>query len=264
MIKTGLVSVTFREFSAEQIVKLASQAGLVGIDWGGDIHVPHGDIETAGKVRQITKDAGLEVACYGSYYRIGESNAEYRIGKSDDEGLSFESVLETAKALGAPTIRVWAGGYSSCQADEEYRQLIVSQSRRIANMAGKAGIAIAYEFHKHTLTDTAESARRLLEDVSHDNVSTLWQTTNGASEKQNLAGLEKVLPWVSNIHVFYWGKDNKERYLISDGADSWKKYFKKILTNDIARYAMIEFVKDGSVENFLKDVQTLNSLLDLN
>ena len=181
--------------------------------------------------------------------------------KSDDEGLSFESVLETARALGAPAIRVWAGGYSSSEADEQYRQLIVSQSRRIADMAGEAGIGIAYEFHKHTLTDTAKSARQLLEDVSHENVSTLWQTINGASVEENLTGMEEVLGWVSDIHVAHRGLSPKDRYLLSEGADVWKKYFKKILTDDHDRYAMLEFVKDGSVENFLKDAQTLNSLL---
>jgi hypothetical protein len=45
MIRTGLVSVTFRQLSAEEIIKLVVCAGLEGIEWGGDIHVPHGDLK---------------------------------------------------------------------------------------------------------------------------------------------------------------------------------------------------------------------------
>ena len=71
MIKTGLVSVTFRKLSPEEIIKLVSQSGLDGIEWGGDIHVPHGDVKKARDIAQITKDEGLIVASYGSYYSLG-------------------------------------------------------------------------------------------------------------------------------------------------------------------------------------------------
>ena len=47
MIHTGLVSVTFRKLEPAEIVDLVKQAGLQGIEWGGDIHVPHGDIQRA-------------------------------------------------------------------------------------------------------------------------------------------------------------------------------------------------------------------------
>ncbi len=41
MIKSGLVSITFRQLTCEQIVDLVSKAKLDAIEWGGDIHVPH-------------------------------------------------------------------------------------------------------------------------------------------------------------------------------------------------------------------------------
>ena len=42
MIYPGLVSVTFRKLSPEEIVQLVVSSGLKGIEWGGDIHLPHG------------------------------------------------------------------------------------------------------------------------------------------------------------------------------------------------------------------------------
>lgn len=39
-IKTGMTSVTFRKKSAENVIALVKEAGLDGIEWGGDIHVP--------------------------------------------------------------------------------------------------------------------------------------------------------------------------------------------------------------------------------
>ena len=67
MIKSGLVSITFRQLNPQQIVDIAAGAGLSGIEWGGDVHVPHGDLECSRKTGQITQDAGLEVVAYGYY-----------------------------------------------------------------------------------------------------------------------------------------------------------------------------------------------------
>ena len=83
----GLVSITFRPLSPQELIKLVAEAGLKAIEWGGDIHVPHGDVSRAQEVGRQTTEAGLSVAAYGSYYRLGVSEAA---------GLAFEQVLDSA------------------------------------------------------------------------------------------------------------------------------------------------------------------------
>ena len=111
MISSGLVSITFRKLSPREIVDLVAKAQLDAIEWGGDVHVPHGDLSAAKDVHKMTNDAGLSLSSYGSYYRVGH-----------DEPVPFGEVLETAVELKAPTIRVWAGKKGSNDADEAYRQ----------------------------------------------------------------------------------------------------------------------------------------------
>ena len=82
MIRGGLVSITFRKLSARAIIELVTRADLTGIEWGGDVHVPHGEINTAREIAQMTQAAGLLVAAYGSYYRVGVSEAD---------GLAFDA-----------------------------------------------------------------------------------------------------------------------------------------------------------------------------
>ena len=123
MIRSALVSITFRKLSPAEIIGLVKQAGLDGIEWGGDVHVPHGDVARAGEVRRMTEDAGLQVSAYGSYYRVGH-----------EEPCPFEQIVETAVALGAPDIRVWAGKQGSEASDAAYRNLVVDTSRRIADL----------------------------------------------------------------------------------------------------------------------------------
>ena len=45
--RLGLVSVSFRPHTPEDILKAMQCAGLNYIEWGGDVHVPHGDEKTA-------------------------------------------------------------------------------------------------------------------------------------------------------------------------------------------------------------------------
>jgi len=154
-------------------VEDAERAGLAGIEWGGDLHVPHGDLARAREVAAMTREADLAVVAYGSYYEVGESEAA---------GLSFVRVLATALALGAPLIRVWAGKRGSAEADGAYRRRVVEESRRIAGEAAGAGIKVAFEFHGGTLTDTVDSAAELLAATAEAGLRCYWQPLVGWSQ----------------------------------------------------------------------------------
>ena len=251
MIKSGLVSVTFRKLSPEEIVDLVAQAGLNGIDWGGDIHVPHGDVKRAGEVRKMTADAGLAVAAYGSYYKVGH----------EEDSVPFESVVATAVELGAPTIRVWAGAKGSADVDDGYRGLIVSESQRIADIAAEAGMTVSYEFHECTLTDTNESTVNLLREVARENIRTYWQPPSKREVDYCAEGLQTVLPWLTNVHAYYCDKASGKSLPLAEGEEAWKRYLPIIARTGREHYVMLEFVKDNSPEVFLKDAVTLKGWL---
>lgn len=249
MIKSGLVSVTFRKLAPAAIVELARRAKLAGIEWGGDIHVPHGNLKQAEDVARLTRAAGLTVAAYGSYYKVGHSEAE---------GLTFASVLATAKVLGAPVIRVWAGKQGSLQADAAYRDTIRQDALRIAELAAAEGLLVAFEYHGGTLTDTAASARALLEAVNHPALQTCWQPL-GVDAAAGLESLRLVLPWLANLHVYHWAPG--ARLPLKDGAEAWRQYLDLAGTAGGDRYALLEFVRDDSPDAFLEDAQSLNAWL---
>ena len=254
MIRAGLVSVTFRQLAVERIISLAAEAHLDGIEWGGDVHVRHGDTVAAAHAARATTEAGLAVAAYGSYYHVGESEAQ---------GLPFATVLDTAIALGAPLIRVWAGARASADADQNYRDQVVGDSVRIAELAQAAGIEIAYEFHRRTLTDTGVSTCRLLTEVlgadtqssggrqaqPPANVSTYWQVDPAAGPAANATALEAVLPWLSNVHVFAWATDGKRRLLAGD-SENWRGYLRQLTRSGKQHFALLEFVKNDDPDVF--------------
>ncbi|RLD12301.1 MAG: sugar phosphate isomerase/epimerase [Chlamydiae bacterium] len=251
-ILSGLTSITFRGLNPKKIVGLAVKAGLDGIEWGGDIHVPHGDVKTAAEVYKITIDAGLNIIAYGSYYTLGYSA---------ENGLDFKSVLDSATALNAPAIRVWAGKIGSSEANEDYRNKIIEETKSIAKLAVEENIEIAFESHINTLTDTGESSVDLLKKINMENVKTYWQPDPSYSDDENLRKLDLIFPWVKNIHVFQWTKENFIRLPLIEGKEKWGKYFDKISTMENDVYAIMEFVKNDSPEQFLNDAEILKKMI---
>ncbi len=254
MLLPGLLSVTFRKLQPNEIIDLVRNADLDGIEWGGDIHVPHGDHDRAKEVRRKTEEAGLQVFAYGSYYRSVSS---------EDDGLSFNTVLETAIALGAPIIRVWAGKQGSSDSEPDYRSSIADNLRSIGEAAQSRKVEIALEFHGNTLTDTVDSALSLIEEVAHPNVKLYWQPPHAQSTETRLQGLRRILPYLSHLHAFHWDtREGKlERKPLSEGKDDWRAYLRAVDSPSAQRAVMLEFVRDHSPDQFLKDAETLKRLV---
>lgn len=252
MIRPGLVSVTFRQLGIAEVVGVAAGAGLAGIEWGGDVHVPHGDLAAARLAAAATAGAGLRVACYGSYHRPGEAPAD-----PDDAA----AVVRTASALGAPLIRVWAGRRGSAAADEEHWRRVVAGTRAVAGMAAAEGIGVAFEYHRNTLTDTRESAARLLGTLADTpNVTTLWQPEPTRDAAENLADLTDVLPRLRNVHVFSWTPERVRLPLAARRSD-WEVYLRVAATAPGERYALLEFVAGDDPARLAEDAATLHDLL---
>lgn len=250
MIYTGVVSVTFRTLPAAEVIKVASQAQTEGIEWSGEPHAPAGKIPVAKQVGQMTRDAGLQVAAYGSYYRVGCEKA----GTTP-----FKAILDTAAALGAPTIRVWAGDCGSKTAREHVWRKVVSETQRLAEMARPAGISLSFEFQANTLNDTGESSQRLMQTVARDNVFTYWQPDGRLLQDEQLAGLADIRDWLSNVHVFYWQKGR--RMPLSEGDGDWKPYLALIARSKRDHMALIEFVQDDLPSKFLADAAALKEMI---
>jgi sugar phosphate isomerase/epimerase len=247
MIRGGLVSVTFRSLSPGEIVDLVAQAGLTGIEWGGDVHVPHGDMACAREVYQRTVDAGLTVCSYGSYYRAGTG-----------EPPAFEAVVESALALHAPLVRVWAGRRGAADADAACWEAVVEDSRRILALARQAGLGVAYEYHNNTLTDTNVSALCLLSEVAlegpsddpNTGLSSYWQPLDGMDEPTRLEGLRAVLPWLSHVHVQPDGRP------LAESADAWRDRLEIVRGSGRDHYALIEYFRYDGPKAFLRDAAT--------
>ena len=247
-MKTGLVSVSFRGHTPRQIVDAARACGLDGIEWGGDVHVPSGDLATAKEVRAMTADAGLQVFAYGSYYRLG---------KQEDVQSAFLPVLDTAKALGAPLIRLWLYDKGSADISPAEFDRLVQEALLLSDLAAGAGVMLSFECHNNTLTDEYHAALRFLQTVNRPNVTMLWQPNQYRDKAYNLAAARALAPFVTNLHVFHWVGD--DHLPLDAGAADWRDYLSAFSAGEHA--LLLEFMHDGRIESLPDTARTLRGWL---
>ncbi|GAA3197962.1 TIM barrel protein [Dactylosporangium siamense] len=204
----GLCSVTMRRHPAADVVAVAAAAGLTAIEWAGDHHVPPSAPAVAAAVGVRTRDAGLAVAAYGSYYRCTDP--------ADAAG-----TVAAAVALGAPRIRVWAGTTGSADASPRQRAAVAAAARRICDEAAGPGLTVAFECHRDTLTDTPASALALLAAVDRPNAAMYWQPPNDLPDAAALATLGTLLPHVVAVHAFSWWPGTR-RLRLAERGDLWR------------------------------------------
>ncbi len=272
----GVCSVTFRERPVDEVVRLTAAAGLECIEWGGDVHVPHGSLATAARAAELTVGSGLVVASYGSYLFADRSAA----GETD-------VVLDTAEAMGTSLVRIWApfgldsdsvarhtgrpadgtdsddsaGGANGSGSGPGYGE-VVDALAGICDAAADRDMSVYLEFHGGTPTATASSSVALLDAVDAENLMCAWQPPYWAlqSLESDLADLAMLAPRLAHLHVYSWLGDGTRRPLAMEG-EAWTARFDTASAappvGDARRAALLEFVADDDPAVFAADARQL-------
>lgn len=256
MIIPGLVSITFRHLEVPDIARLAADCKLRGIEWGGDVHVPVGDVDAATRAAEATAAAGLEVTSYGSYFRPS--------GAGDPP---FTPIADTAAALDAPAIRVWAGRHGSAEARPEARSVVAAALAHAADVAAERGIAVNLEYHENTLADTPASALSLLDEIDSGRVHadppvrTYYQPGRATPAHEAVEALRQLRDHLAHVHVFSWDADGR-RLRLGARQDLWSAIFGELADTSEIYHAQLEHVADDSPEQLRNDAAELLHLIE--
>ena len=255
----GLCSVTFRDRSIGEVAELAAGCGLQVIEWGGDVHVPAGDLTAAARAAEVTRELGLGVCSYGSYL-FCDAGAGDALGP----------VLDVAEALGAPSVRVWAPYGVVPGAPAAQVAAAVASIEAVAGGAAERGLGVYLEFHAGTLTATAASAVALLDAVGAPDLRCAWQPPywDPRSEEEERADLQALGDRLGPLHVYAWSPDG-ERHPLERDADRWLARLAAATTAGggpgaprSPRPALLEFVADDDPANLAADAAALIRWID--
>lgn len=247
MFQLGLVSVSFREKSVQEIVTAAKNAGLEWIEWGSDIHVPKDDAERVEEVVTLQKEAGIRCSSYGTYFTMG-----------DDDLSELNGYFAVAKKLGTNIIRFWCGSKSSAEYPPADLEELYGVCRKAAKMAEMEDVILCAECHGGTLTDTRESALALMKAINSPSFRMYWQPNQYQCIDENIKNAQLLDPYVTHIHTFQWKRE--ERFPLENGIQEWIGYLEHFEGDHML---LLEFMPDDRIESLPGEAASLRKIVQL-
>lgn len=248
MYNLGLVSISFRDKTPEEILSAMSDAGLSCIEWGSDVHALKNDTENLKCIAKLQEKYGIKCSSYGTYFRLGETPIE-----------ELEDYITAAKMLGTDILRLWCGNKNSEEYTIKERDLLFEECRKAARIAEKNDVILCMECHGGTYTNTLNSALELMQAIDSKNFRMYWQPNQFATVEDNLCYAEKIAPFTEHIHIFNWEEKNK--YPLKEAVDVWQAYLQKLGSD---RTLLLEFMPDNRIESLQTEADALRKIVGEN
>lgn len=248
MLKSGVVSVSFRELSAEEVISITKEAGLSAIEWGSDVHAPADDIEKIRSIAKMQRVASLVCSSYGTYFRLGVDSAD-----------ELPKYIKAAKILGTDVLRLWCGKKNFDDMSDGEKSFIISESKKAANIAEREGVTLCMECHRNTFTNSLDGALNLMSSVNSSAFRMYWQPSTTAEHASNIEYATKIAPYTVNIHVFYY--KNGAACPLEEGLHVWREYLDCFSPDG---YLLLEFMPDKKPTSLKREAESLVKLIKNN
>lgn len=239
--KLGLVSISFRKHSPQEILSYMREAGLTCVEWGSDVHAPKDNLDRLCEIARLQKEYGIECSSYGTYFRLGTNN----VSELDD-------YIKAAKILGTDILRLWCGDKNSEDYSNDEKDCLFNECIAAAKVAELHNVTLCMECHNWSYTNTKESALELMKTVNSENFRMYWQPNQFREFEENIEYAKKIAPYSKHIHVFKWR--GQKKFSLNQGIDEWKAF---INCFNGERSLLLEFMPDDRIESLKEEANAL-------
>lgn len=238
-IKCGLVSISFRQHTPEEILCAMQKAGLSVIEWGSDVHAPCTDREKVQQIVALQEKYGIICCSYGTYFRIGVTPKE-----------ELKRYIATAKLLGTDILRLWCGNKNYDAYTIEEKEALFAECRALAQIAEAEQVVLCMECHNNTFTNVKEGALELMAAVNSTAFRMYWQPNQNRTAEENIAYASLLGAYTKHIHVFNW--KGPEKLPLMQAVEIWKAYL-RCFPLDKDRALLLEFMPDNRIESLSEE-----------
>ena len=246
----GLVSISFRKHTPEEIVKAVKNAGLTCIEWGSDVHAPCRDIERLREIAALQEEYGVTCSSYGTYFRLGATPLT-----------ELPDYIAAAKILGTKILRLWGGTKKGEDMTTEELADFTDTCKRAAAMAEEAGVILCLECHMLSITETPNYGVALMEAVNSPAFRLYWQPFQWLDREGSLAVAQAYAPYAEHVHVFNWRppKMSPAKRPLAEAVDDWKRYLSVLPP---PRALLLEFMPDDCIEALPVEADALRIIIE--
>ncbi len=241
----GLVSVSFRKHSPEDILKAVRDAGLTCIEWGSDVHAPCHDTARLKEIVRLQEDYGIHCSSYGTYFRLGQTPME-----------ELSDYIAAAKILGTRILRLWCGTKSGADMTPQEKAHLFEQCRKAAEIAEQNDVMLCMECHHGTFTQNPEDTMTLMQTIDSAHFRMYWQPFQWLDTEGSLAVAKAYAPFAEHIHVFNW--KGSQKLPLGEAVDTWRTYLAVL---PAPRTLLLEFMPDDRIETLPAEAEALKTIV---
>ncbi len=270
-MKYSIFTVSLPDLAPQDALREMKGAGYEGVEWRVVDQNPSADgkpgfwsgnlctwplkslLEDAGRIREMTESAGMQMPCVGTY--VNCENLE-----------AVETAMKGTVKLGAKQLRVGVPGYDGKSSYLKIRDRALHQYVEVAEMARKYEVRALIEIHMGNITPSASAAMAFVHNFDPKYVGVIHDAGNMVYEgfEQYGIGLELLGQYLGHVHL------KNSRWEISgvrpDGSTGWRPAsapFDKGIVDVTALFKALKGIGyDGwvSFEDFSTEEGTLQKL----
>jgi hypothetical protein len=254
MIRIGLASSAFPARSPREIMQLALEAGLDGVEWAAGFHLAPGDKGAAQTLMMETLMSRLSIVSYAALYRVSANG---------ENGLGFASILDTASTLQAPILRIFVGQKPLARTVDEEKVRLLEELARLGDLAGERGITLCLSFGKGTSLEEYGAARRLLAKLDHSFVRLAWEPLPGVKLEDASAAIAEFSPRTSLVLARRTDRLGRSSALSAE-AEAWKGWIEAFRLGEtepkMSRFILLGGIGDGDEARLHEDAVFLRGV----
>ena len=240
----GLVSVSFRSHTPEEILKAMKHTALQCIEWGSDVHAPCDDLSRLENIAKLQAEYGITCCSYGTYFRLGTTPIT-----------ELPQYIRAAKILGTSILRLWCGNKSGKDMSVNERTDLLAECRKATKIARHNDVILCMECHRNTFTENPEDAVWLMKAVNSPYFRMYWQPFQWQNIQQNIENARKIAPYTEHIHVFNWQDTQKPP--LAGAVTDWQSYLQCFAKSHTL---LLEFMPMGTLEELPAEAESLRQI----
>lgn len=265
-LKKSVCTSGFKDWSLDKIIEWAQPLGFNGLElWMGHIDKFQEENGPIDKLKKQIETKGFEVPIISGYTFF--SNGFSGEHDMEQEYKRMQRLLDVARQIGSPMVRTFAGHASSRDASPEQWGQMVSNFKKVVELADKYEINIGVEVHYNTFADTAESIKRLMQEVDHPRFKIVFDGANLNFERiPQMEALAELYEWVEHVHLknYKWDHDNwykSKAVPVFDGDIDNITLLKELQNRQYNKFISIEYFGEEKIPNIEKSLTQWSNLL---
>ena len=185
-------------YRLDALLEPVAEAGFRGLElW--PYHLSRESKAGVRRLRERAEALGVCIPVVGMYPQLHLDGAAHRAAWDE-----AAKVVEAAGMLGAEVAKIFVGSKGTDALTEaEYKRSLAFLAD-LVDWAGASGLTITGETHAHTLFDSLDACRAVLDAVGTENFKICFQPYDLTDTAQALAQYDVLHPHV--VHVHYQGR----------------------------------------------------------